>query len=211
MKYGSKPKDLGVINVNCDQMLFYQYLPIKLKGQTEPIIEERLKCFEPLIGACCCDFIADFGLTRYMDSYVYLTVKRLFQGNGYCFNRKGYHSDGFLTDDINYLWSNALPTVFNFDEFNLSLNDDVSMTQMEQQAKKENEHTYPTGSILRLDQFVIHKVSDEEIEGMRTFAKVSFSKDKYDLKGNSKNYLLDYDWEMRDRQTKRNIPQQISL
>jgi hypothetical protein len=210
MKYGSKPKDLGVIEIDCPEMLFYQYLPIKLIGQTEPIIEERLKCFEPLIGACCCDFVADYGLSRYMDSFVYLTVKRLYQGKGYSFNRKGYHSDGFLTDDINYLWSNSLPTVFNFGKFDLSLDDDTSMAEMEQQAKKENEFTYPQGSLLRLDQFVIHKVSDKEIEGMRTFAKVSFSKDKYDLKGNAKNYLLDYDWEMRERQNKRNIPQEIA-
>lgn len=210
MKYGSKPKDLGVIEIDCPEMLFYQYLPIKLIGQTEPIVEERLKCFEPLIGSCCCDFVADYGLSRYMDSFVYLTVKRLYQGKGYSFNRKGYHSDGFLTDDINYLWSNSLPTVFNFGNFDLSLDDDTSMAEMEKQAKKENEFTYPQGSLLRLDQFVIHKVSDEEIEGMRTFVKVSFSKDKYDLTGNAKNYLLDYNWEMRERQNKRNIPQQIA-
>ena len=210
MKYGSKPKDLGVIEIDCPEMLFYQYLPIKLIGQTEPIVEQRLKCFEPLIGACCCDFVADYGLSRYMDSYVYLTVKRLYQGKGYSFNRKGYHSDGFLTDDINYLWSNSLPTVFNFGKFDLSLDDNTSMIEMEQQAKKENEFTYPQGSILRLDQFVIHKVSDEEIKGMRTFAKVSFSNDKYDLKGNAKNYLLDYDWQMRNRGLKRNIPQKLN-
>ena len=210
MKYGSKPKDLGVIDVDCKEMLFYQYLPIKLPNQTEPIVERRLKCFEDLIGACCCDFVADYGLSRYMESYVYLTAKRLYQGKGYSFNRKGYHSDGFLTDDINYLWSNSLPTVFNFGKFDLSLDDDVSMVEMEQQANADNEFSYPQNSLLRLDQFVIHKVSDKEIEGMRTFAKVSFSTDKYDLIGNSKNYLLDYDWQMRERVLKRNIPQKLN-
>jgi hypothetical protein len=209
MKYGSKPKHLGVIEIDCPEMLFYQYLPIKLIGQTNPIVEDRLKCFESLIGACCCDFVADYGLSRYMDSYVYLTAKNLYQGKGCSFNRKGYHSDGFLTDDINYLWSNSSPTVFNFGEFDLSLDDDTSIIEMEQQAKKNNEVFCSNGSLLRLDQFVIHKVSDEQIEGMRTFVKVSFSKDRYDLKGNAKNYLLDYDWEMRERQAKRNIPQQI--
>lgn len=210
MSYGTKPKDLGVIEIECDEMLFYQYLPIKLIGQTEPIVEDRLKPFESLIGACCCDFVADYGLSRYMDSYVYLTAKRLYQGKGYSFNRKGYHSDGFLTDDINYLWSNSSPTVFNFGRFDLSLDDDKSMIEMEEQANKENEFSYQKGSLLRLDQFVIHKVSDFQEEGMRTFAKVSFSKDKYDLKGNAKNYILDYDWKMRDRNLKRNIPQIIN-
>lgn len=209
MKYGSKPKNLGKVDISCDEMLFYQYLPIKLKEQKEPTVEERLRCFEPLIGACCCDFVADFGLSRYIDSYVYLTAKRLYQGKRSSFNRKGYHSDGFMTDDINYLWSDCLSTIFNFTDFDLSMEDEGSLNEMEEQAKKENEFTYLKGSLLRLNQYVIHKVSEEDLEGIRTFVKISFSKDKYDLKGNAKNYLLDYNWEMRERQNKRNIPQQI--
>ena len=209
MKYGTKPKDLGIIEIDCAEMLFYQYLPIKLIGQTTPTIESRIKCFEPLIGACCCDFVADYGLSKYMDSHIYLTVKKLFQGKGYSFNRKGYHSDGFLTDDVNYLWSNASPTIFNFGEFYLSNDDNISMQEMEKQAKKENEFSYTKGSLLRLDQFVIHKVSEMQDEGMRTFAKISFSKGIYDLKGNAKNYELDYEWEMRERDIKRNIPQKL--
>jgi hypothetical protein len=42
---------------------------------------------------------------------------------------------------------------------------------------------------------------------MRTFVKVSFSYDKYDLVGNSHNYLLNYAWEMKERKDDRNIPQ----
>lgn len=134
----------------------------------------------------------------------------MYQGKSYSFNRKGYHSDGFLTDDINYLWSDYLPTIFNFGNFDLSLDDDVSMVEMEQQANTDNEFSYPEKSLLRLDQFAVHKVSDKEFEGMRTFAKVSFSTDKYDLIGNSKNYLLEYDWQMRERDLKRNIPQKLN-
>lgn len=209
MKYNGKPKNLGLFPIVCDEMFFYQYLPIKLIGQHEPVVEDRLKCFNSMIGTCCCDFVADFGLTRYMESYVYLTAKRLYQGNGYSFNRKGYHADGFLTDDINYLWSDSNPTIFNSTVFDLSLDDNLSMAEMEAQAKKENEYYFDECSLLRLNQFVIHKVADEVTEGVRTFVKLSFSKDKYDLKGNAKNYLLDYEWEMRERNINRNIPQQI--
>lgn len=209
MKYNGKPKNLGLFPIVCDEMFFYQYLPIKLIGQHEPVVEDRLKCFNSMIGTCCCDFVADFGLTRYMESYVYLTAKRLYQGNGYSFNRKGYHADGFLTDDINYLWSDSNPTIFNSTVFDLSLDDNLSMAEMEAQAKKENEYYFDECSLLRLNQFVIHKVADEVTEGVRTFVKLSFSNDKYDLKGNAKNYLLDYEWEMRERNINRNIPQQI--
>lgn len=33
MKYGELPNDLGIHQLECDEMMFYQYLPIKLKGQ----------------------------------------------------------------------------------------------------------------------------------------------------------------------------------
>lgn len=207
MKYGTLPKNLGLHDVECDEMLFYQYLPIKLKNQTEPIVEQRLKCFKDLIGNICCDFVGEFGLDRFVNGYVYLTVKKKYQTAGCSFNRKGYHSDGFLTDDINYVWCDKNPTTFNYSNFNLTLDDKISMQEMEEQADVENEKTYPENSLLRLDQYNIHKVSEVKELVLRTFVKVSFSDDKYDLKGNSKNYLLDYDWEMRDRELQRNIPQ----
>ncbi|MGK0447562.1 MAG: hypothetical protein ACJA2M_001339 [Polaribacter sp.] len=207
MKYGTLPKYLGNHEIECNEMLFYQYLPIKLKDQTEPIVEERLKCFEELIGNICCDFVGEFGLDRFVNSNVYLTAKRMYQVGGCSFNRMGYHSDGFLTNDINYVWCDKNPTVFNFSPFKLTLDDKVSIQEMEDQANEEAIEIYPENSLLRLDQFNIHKVSETKGLTLRTFIKVSFSLDKYDLKGNSKNYLLDYDWEMRDRALDRNIPQ----
>jgi hypothetical protein len=207
MKYGTLPKYLGTHEIECNEMLFYQYLPIKLKNQTEPIVEERLKCFEELIGNICCDFVGEFGLDLFVNSNVYLTAKRMHQVGGCSFNRMGYHSDGFLTDDINYVWCDKNPTVFNFSPFKLTLDDKVSMQEMEDQANEEAIEIYPENSLLRLDQFNIHKVSETKGLTLRTFVKVSFSLDKYDLKGNSKNYLIDYDWEMRDRALDRNIPQ----
>lgn len=210
MIYGDKPKDLGVIDIDCHEMMFYQYLPIKLEKQIHPKIEDRLKCFEPLIGAACCDFIADFGLIKYTECYVYLTAKHMFQGGSNSFNRMGYHSDGFMTDDINYLWSNSSPTIFNISRFNLTQDDIISMDEMEIQAKKENEFQYPEKSLLRLNQFVIHKVNPVQKEGIRTFVKISFSNDKYDLIGNAHNYLLDYNWNMRNRKNTRNIPQKLN-
>lgn len=45
---------------------------------------------------------------------------------------------------------------------------------------------------------------------VRTFVKVSISRDKYDLIGNSHNHLLQYDWPMRPRALTRNPPQRLS-
>lgn len=205
--YGANPKQLGVYKVNCPEMMFYQYLPIKMAGCTEPSMEQRLNPFSNLLGTILCDFVGTYGLNRFVDSYVYVTAKKLFNTPGCPFNREGWHSDGFMTDDVNYIWSDCYGTIFNSSPFNLTMDDSGSLVEMERQADPENNFQYPDGTLLRLDQFNIHKVAPLYETKLRTFLKCSFSKDRYDLEGNSHNYLLDYNWEMRKRNSKRNIPQ----
>ncbi len=88
MKYGTLPANLGTHEVECNEMLFYQYLPIKLIGDVEPIVEDRLKVFQKLIGTICCDFVGEFGLDKFVNSYIYLTAKKMYQVKGSSFNRK---------------------------------------------------------------------------------------------------------------------------
>lgn len=209
MRYGELPKELGIFEVDAKEMMFYQYLPIKMPNETQPIYEQRLKCFDALVGAICCDYIGEFGLDNYVNSYVYLTAKHLYQMPNCSFNRTGWHSDGFLTDDINYIWCDKYPTIFNKTDFDLPLDDLLSMEEMEKQAMPFHDVMYKENQLLRLNQFNIHKVSPITKGGMRTFLKVSISKDKYDLIGNSHNYLLNYDWEMKPRKESRNIPQSV--
>ena len=214
MKYGELPKDLGIYDTKCSEMMFYQYFPIKLANDGTHTdygvkYENRLNIFGELIYDSSKDFMQYFGCDLFDNSYIYLTVKHLHQSPNCTFNRKGYHSDGFLTDDINYIWYDKHPTIFNTTEFNLTLDDKISIVEMEQQAKVENEVTFKENTLLRLNQYNIHKVAPITDNGMRTFVKISFSKDRYDLIGNSHNYLLDYNWEMKERKEHRNIPQTI--
>lgn len=204
--YGELPKQIGTCEIECKEMMFYQYLPIKLCGDHMPIYEDRLKCFSDMIGTIGCDFIGAFGLDRYVNSYVYLTAKHMYQTPACTYNRPGWHSDGFMTDDINYIWYDKDPTIFNCTEFKLSQDDTLSLKEMNEQWEIEHNKAYPNNTILRLDQYNIHRVGSSYF-GMRTFVKVSFSKDRYDLIGNSHNYLLDYNWEMKPRKEQRNIPQ----
>lgn len=207
MQYGSAPKQLGEFKVECREMMFYQYLPIKFPSMTHPVMESRLDCFKRIIGTACCDFIADFGLNAYGDSFVYVTAKFMYQQVNKPFNRPGWHSDGFMTSDINYIWCDRCPTIFNSSKFVLSQDDKKSLAEMEQQAIPKNNYSFPDNTLLRLNQFNIHKCADVTASGMRTFLKISFSGDRYDLIGNTHNYLLDYDWEMKPRKEERNIPQ----
>lgn len=207
--YNKIPKNLGIYHVDVKEFFSYTYLPVKLIGQTELTVEPRLKIFNKLLGRACCDFIGDFGLDRFVGSYVYLTAKHQVQRKGAGFNRPGWHSDGFLTDDISYIWSNKQPTIFNSSCFKLSKDDILSMTEMEEQAKPENDYWFNNNTLLRLDQFSIHKVGPYE-EGKRAFIKICISKDKYNLEGNSINYLLNYEWDFIPRKENRNIPQVLS-
>lgn len=206
MGYGDLPKSLGIHNVKCHEMMFYQYLPIKLAGTVHPSLEDRLNIFNNLIGACNCDFIAEFGLSNYINSNIYLTIKHQYQTTDCSFNRPGWHSDGFMTDDINYIWCDINPTTFNTSSFDLSQCHQVSMIEMDNQAFPSNNIRYDENELLRLDQFNIHKVTELHEPGFRTFFKLSFSTDRYNLIGNSRNYLLDYNWVMKNRNSERNHP-----
>lgn len=210
MKYGKLPVVIATVpTVDCTEFMFYQYLPVKLAGVPgiQTGMEPRLKCFEDLVGTACCDYVALMGLDAFVASHVYITAKHGYESPTALQNRPGWHADGFLSDDINYVWSDKTPTVFNDSQFDLTLHDSISLGEMEAQAKHENDKTYDIGALLRIDQFVVHKVGTPAKAGNRTFLKISMSVDKYDLKGNSKNYALNYDWPVRERALSRNVPQ----
>lgn len=211
MSYGKLPRLVSVIDFPVEEYMYYQYLPIKLSGQTKLIIEPRIqKWFSGVIGNICCDFVANFGLDTFVDSNIYVCAKSMYQDTNNTYNRHGWHTDGFMTKDINYIWSNCNGTVFNNSSFELTKDDDLSMYEMQLQAKDQDNIVYTDNSVLQLDQYVVHKVNPLQLGQNRAFLKVSFSKDKYDLKGNSKNYSLNYDWMMRDRGFSRNTPQLLS-
>lgn len=207
-KYGKKPKTLGIFTVESKEMMFYQYLPIKLAGTVGLSPERRLKPYMKIITDSCLDYMNTYGREAFTESYVYVTVKNLYQHKeGHSFNREGWHSDGFLTDDINYIWSDRAPTVFNLSDFDIRLDDVLGMQDMNDQAIEKNNVTYMNNMLLRLNQFSIHKVGVMPESGMRQFVKVSVSRDKYDLLGNSVNHELRYNWDMKPRKEARNVPQ----
>lgn len=207
--YGKLPHSLGIIDIDVNEMMFYQYYPLKLSGDTEIKFEKRLDWFYRLMTRSISDFVSTYGLSNYKECYMYITAKVMYQYEGCSFNRGGYHSDGFMTNDTNYIWSNCVPTIFNTTNFKLTMDDKLSINEMEQQAVKENEYVFRNCELLRLDQFSIHKCSESKEPVLRSFVKISFSKDRYDLKGNSHNYNLDYNWDMKERKTDRNIPQSV--
>lgn len=204
MKYGTKPEVIGTYDIECTEMMFYMYLPIKMPNSGVKL-PERLQIFFPLIDSL---IKKEISLTclHIKSKYIYITAKHLFITPDNPGNRPGYHTDGFLTDDINYIWYDKLPTVFNIGEFDITEDHTASMSEFEQQARPENEVIYPAGTLLRLTPKVVHRTPDIWEPTMRTFVKISISKHKYNLIGNSHNHLFDYNWKMYARSEVRNDP-----
>lgn len=77
----------------------YQYLPIKMAGALENFhIPVQLDWIRRFIKYISFDPHTDF---------IYVSVKHLFVGSGNYQNRPGWHSDGFGSDDVNYIWSDS--------------------------------------------------------------------------------------------------------
>lgn len=196
MKYGAPPADLGRFHLRKPELMFVQDMPVKLAGNWQWAVPRNLQCFEPLLRAIYAD----------RADYVYLTAKHVFVSAGEVPNRPGWHTDGFGTDDTNYVWYDRIPTEFCVQDFSLSIDHTLSMVQMQQQARPQNVRTFPALTLLRLDAGVVHRPAVCHEDGFRVFAKVSVSRHRYDLEGNAHNYLLNYAWPPRPRDLARNNP-----
>jgi hypothetical protein len=196
---GSAPRVLGEYRIDCPELMFYQYLPIVMPEISQDVrVPDSLRCFMPIINEAL--------WFRGKDQYMYLTAKKMFVGPDNAANRPGWHIDGFGTDDFNFIWADSSPTEFCVQQFVLSEGHGASLRQMDEQARVENITTYPDGSLLMLDQTVVHRVAAVGDCGYRTFAKISISSDRYNLRGNARNWLFDYDWPLFERSTERNHP-----
>lgn len=206
--YGTTPIMLGHHALEFPEMMFYLYLPIKMAGEIWTIQELplNLQFLVPLINAMQ-DEVED-------DDYVYITAKNQWYEPGGTYNRPGWHTDGFMSDDINYIWADGPGTIVHIPRERMRLSQDhaLSMEEMTQYITNHNNPRVNRNTQLnpcclyKLDEKVIHRPPPVIDSGMRGFVKLSVSKNKYDLKGNSHNYLLDYDWEMKDRIAQRNDP-----
>lgn len=188
--------------------IYLLYMPISLMGSNyrhyPTTINEDVK---KLVNLC----INDFDGNRYghhKNYYVYLSFETSYVKKGVPQKRPGWHCDGFKTEDTNYIWFSDFPTIFNPGPFLIDPTDhNISMTQFNQQVDESKSFTESSGQILKLSPRCVHKAAIPHRDGVRTFIKVSFSQDKYNLKGNTINPLLKYDWKFYDRQMVRNHPQ----
>lgn len=209
MKYGNAPEQHGIWDLKFEEYMHYMYLPIVIPEVSGHVkIPANLEFARKMIV----NVIENEWITRgNRTSHVYVTARRGYATPGNPLNRPGWHSDGFGTTDVNYVWTDRFPTLFAIGNFG-HISDDhiISSAQFELSANHGAEveiKTYADKELLRLDPSVIHAAPPIPAPGgERSFFKISFSNERYNLKGNAHNHLLDYDWPMYDRQTVRNDP-----
>lgn len=198
MNFGAMPEYVGeFVTPDCD-LMFVLYMPVCIEG-VGFAIPAHVSGYRDFVQTCLA-----IEEKRRKWKYAYLTVKRLFVQPGCLGGRLGWHTDGFGTDDVNYIWCDADPTEFCVQKFNLSDDHELSMMQMEMQAQDNNIIQFDACDIIRIDASHVHRCPENPSPGYRTFARMSFSDSKYDLIGNAHNHDLDYNWIMHPRGGVRN-------
>lgn len=199
MIYGDLPKDLGPIEISPVEMMYWMYCPIHTPKEGMRI-PENLHQFYPIMDA----------ILRHepdlSDKYIYITAKVLWVSGDFIGNRPGWHTDGFGTDDVNYIWYDRARTEFMAGKFDLPEDCSDAMAAMAEWDRGQGFITYPEKHLLRLTPSMIHRSPVKFEAGMRAFVKVSISRDRYNLQGNSINHEFEERWEMLPRNTARNHP-----
>lgn len=209
--YGRAPELHGVWDLKFEQYMHYMYLPIAIPDdpQFAFTLPPELEFARELIDHA---WMNEIDKHDNLWSHVYVTARRGFATPGNPLNRPGWHSDGFGTDDVNYVWTDRFPTLFAIGDFGV-ISEDHVLSALEFTERAESGYrdiyqgTYADRTLMRLDRSVIHAAPEIPAPGgERSFLKVSFSNSRYNLRGNAHNHGLRYDWPMFDRATVRNDP-----
>lgn len=194
------------VHLRLDEVAYMLYMPVCTPGVTLALPPQA----EPFVPLLHHVMLAE--RERVFAEYMYLTVKRMIVGPTVTPNRPGWHADGFGTDDLNFVWYDCVPTVFNRGAFDVSEDHTLSLQQFDQQADPSDDVTFPTHTLLRLDPTIVHRVAMADREQMRTFVKITISKNRFNLIGNSRNHAAPgLDWPMYPREAVRNDPHRAQL
>jgi len=218
-RYGAAPRmvcNFGLLGL--PEMMYYLYLPVRMRGyRIAGNAASRLPDWrgsplllpDPLRGLYDLVQVAEAAslvTTGRVYQYTYVSARRGWATPDAPLNRPGWHADGFGTDDLNYVWWKGAGTRFAVQEFrDISSDHKESIRQFEEQIDPAAVRTYPPGYLWQLTPYVVHATPVIPAPGeWREYIKVSLSDHRYNLAGNSHNYLFDYDWPIVGREEVRN-------
>jgi hypothetical protein len=203
MIYGQLPIYLGQFDFTLPEVMYYLYLPIKLKGFKDVRMPPNLQVCRGMVDACM--FHAE---ERDFD-YVYISARKGWATPDNPLNRPGWHCDGFGTDDLNFVWWDGPSTRFAHQHFEGIVSDhNRSLKQFDEQVDPKRVITYAQHGVYAINPRVVHATPLIEPPGcMRQYVKISMSDHQYNLENNSHNYLFVYQWVLHARETTRNNTQ----
>lgn len=211
MTYGQLPVEIAdFFDLDLGEYQFIQYMPIFMPDGDDvriPPNQFQAKRLRKLIHAVVEDQ-GGIASLREHGLYVYLTTRYGFATPDNPLNRPGWHCDGFGSDDINYIWWNRWGTrVAHQPFYDIEPGHVESMRQFEEQIRLENVRSLPNGTLYRLNPNVVHSTPEIPAPGgERQFIKVSVSRHRYNLQGNTHNFLFAYNWKTFPRDVARNHP-----
>lgn len=126
------------------------------------------------------------------DQYLYFSLKKGHVAPYTMQMRSGFHVDGFLSEDRNWVLSDSLPTTVALGQFSVEPDHEVSLHEFNDQARLKKHEKLKPHTLYELDKECVHStsinLSGETV--VRTFLKVVASKEKFNGIGNAWNYKL---------------------
>lgn len=190
---GGVPERIKEISISPKEFCRTIYLPVRMRQSSELRIPKRFEEYKELI--------LSVPITH---DYMYLTVNHGICTRNTYSNRPGWHVDGYLSDDENYVWCSSEPTEYTEQELFEGPDDHEEALKLFDKMLG-NLKRLDTNTLYRLGK-TIHRTPIIDYNGIRTFVKISCSNEQYNLKGNAVNELFNYDWKYVDRQETRNHP-----
>lgn len=198
-----------VVNYNVSELEYCNivYMCIKQAGCSEYQIPYNL---ESLINQVIGD-IYKLNEKLYEDDWTkncYLTIKKMCVQPNTLGNREGFHIDGFKSDQENFIWSNCAetPTEVAIGNFLLSNDHEKSLVEMSEQSTKWFKYQLSPNTLYEIDQNCVHRptVNNTNKTILRTFIKITYSKELFNCFGNAWNYKLPHIKPNKNRNEHRN-------
>ena len=194
------------LNIDTDNLEYsnFVYMCIKNINQSEYYIPDNIK---PLIEQMI-NNIHKLSPHMYDNDhryYCYLTLKKMYVQPNTFGNREGWHIDGFLGgDQVNFIWSDSLPTEVAIGKFNISEDHHKSLSEIKEQVQVVT--NLESNTLYMLDQTCVHRpaINSTDKTLLRTFVKITFTTELFNGFGNAWNYKLPHIKPSKYRDIERN-------
>ena len=190
-------------------------MPIKMP-HSEVKIPKLYNQFSEFLGRV---FRNEIKTNPYYDKfYAYLTIDQRKVRPFTSQRRSDWHSDSVRNiktdntyDESIYICYDNLPTVFtdaklDFNKLPTLKSNRILSDFINKSCTQSDHFLHDNYSILHFDPYSLHRenINNDSVNINRTYVKVTFSKDQYNIEGNCHNYYFNYEWDSFPRTLERN-------